>query len=250
MTLAFKRPDQAQPPGRARVLVLQNSAGSPIRRLGDWWAADGLDLEIIEAFDGGPVPESLADVDGLVLLGAGLMPDADDQAPWLPQERALARRALDHGTPLLGICLGAQLLAHIAGGEVTAEHGLPESGSTALTLRPEAADDPLLHNLPDVVPGLEHRVDAITALPPSAVWLAESQRCPYQAFRIGSSPAWGFQFHPEADAAGVRGWDRQRLQRQGFDPDEVVRRADADDPVSTPIWREVARRFGQVLRSG
>jgi GMP synthase-like glutamine amidotransferase len=228
---------------------VQNSKTSGLRRLGDWMTEDGLRVELVEAFDGAPLPASLDGVAALVLLGGGLMPDADEKAPWLARERALAREALNTGTPLLGICLGGQLLAHVAGGEVKPDHGLPESGSTPLTLRPEAADDPLLRELPEVVTAMEHHVDAITGLPPDAVWLVQSDRCPYQAFRIEGSPAWGFQFHPEADAAGVRHWNREGLRKQGFDPDEVVRQAEADEPSAVPIWREVSRRFGEVARS-
>ncbi len=229
--------------------MIQNSRTSGLRRLGDWLAEDGLQVDLVEAFDGASLPDSLDGVAALVLLGGGLMPDADEKAPWLPRERALAQEALSAGVPLLGICLGGQLLAHVAGGEVKADHGLPESGSTPLTLRPEAADDPLFRELPEVVTGMEHHVDAITGLPATAVWLAQSERCPYQAFRIEGAPAWGFQFHPEADAAGVKKWDRDRLREQGFDPDEVVRQAEADEPLAVQTWREVARRFAGIATS-
>ncbi|WP_203230417.1 type 1 glutamine amidotransferase [Segeticoccus rhizosphaerae] len=232
-----------------RALVIQNSKTSGLRRLGDWLAEDGLRVDLVEAYDGAALPESTDGAAALVLLGGGLMPDADEKAPWLAQERVLARAALESGVPLLGICLGGQLLAHIAGGEVKPDHGLPESGSTALTLRPEAADDPLFRELPEVVTGMEHHVDAITGLPATAVWLAQSDRCPYQAFRIEGAPAWGFQFHPEADAAGVRKWDRDRLREQGFDPDEVVRQAEADEPAAVAVWREIARRFAEIATS-
>ncbi|WP_202045235.1 MULTISPECIES: glutamine amidotransferase-related protein [unclassified Microbacterium] len=61
------------------------------------------------------LPSSLEAYAGLVLLGGGLMPDDDDRAPWLAAERALAAEAIDRDLPTLGICLGGQLLAHVAG---------------------------------------------------------------------------------------------------------------------------------------
>ncbi|MFC7583942.1 type 1 glutamine amidotransferase [Nonomuraea antimicrobica] len=143
--------------------------------------------------------------------------------------------------PLLGICLGGQMIAEVAGGEVRGAYGAPENGSLPVTIRPEAAADPLFHGLPPVVPAIEHHKDAVVRLPAGAVHLAETERCPYQAFRVGER-AWGVQFHPEVLPARVREW-----RAEGFDPDEVYARAVADEPVSTPVWRRVTGRFARLV---
>ncbi len=228
-----------------RVLVVENSPSSGLRRFGTWWREDGLDLCTVPAHRD-PLPERLDGYHGLVLLGGGLMPTDDAAAPWLERERGLTRAALEIGMPLLGICLGGQLLATVAGGTVQESHGRPEAGSTPLTLEPAAADDPLFAGVPRGFRAIEHHKDAITSLPADAVWLARSDRCPYQSFRLGAA-AWGLQFHPEVPAERVAGWDRQTLIDDGFDPDALVRQAEHDEPAARAIWRSFARRFAAVV---
>lgn len=228
-----------------RVLAVQNGEGGGPRRFGDWLTDDGLRVDVVPAYDGTPLPARL-EHDAVLVMGGGFLPDDDERAPWLARTRALVGEAIDVGVPVFGICLGGQLVAHVAGGEVQGDVGAPENGSTPVTVRAEAARDPLFYGLPEVVPAMEHHVDAVTALPPGAAWLAESERCPYQAFRVGDT-VWGVQFHPEATPAGIPQGNADTMRAQGFDPDEVHRRAVADEPVSTPVWREVARRFAAVV---
>ncbi|GHE94518.1 aminotransferase [Streptomyces fumanus] len=238
-----------EPGTPAQLLVVQHTPGGGPGRFGDWLAADGIGLDVVRAYDGQALPRRLGHA-GVLVLGGGYLPDDDASAPWLAPTRALVAEALDRAVPVLGICLGGQLLAHVAGGTVRGRYGRPEVGSTPLTLRAEAASDPLLRGLPRRVTAVEHHVDAVTALPPGAVWLAESEHCPYQAFRVGDA-AWGVQFHPEADAARVRSWDPGQLRARGLDPEELVRAAERDEPAATVVWREAARRFaGLVLGRG
>ncbi|RSS19376.1 type 1 glutamine amidotransferase [Streptomyces sp. WAC08401] len=229
----------------ARLLVVQNGPGGGPGRFSDWLTAEGTALDVVRAHAGAPLPRRLAH-DGVMVLGGGYLPDDDVRAPWLAPTRALVAEALERGAPVFGICLGGQLLAQVAGGTVRGEHGAPEFGSTPLTLRPEAGDDPLLSGLPRRVTAVEHHVDAVTALPPGAAWLMESERCPYQAFRVGDR-AWGVQFHPEADAARVRSWNPERIRARGLDPVALARRAERDEPAARAVWHEVARRFAAVL---
>lgn len=222
------------------VLIVQNSRSGGPSRLGGWLEEAGLGLDVVPAHEGAPLPDRL-EHDAMIMLGGGFLPSEDDRAPWLAAARRLMGQALAEGVPVFGICLGGQMLAEIAGGEVTGDTGAPENGSLPLTIRPEAARDELFHGLPPVVPAIEHHKDAITRLPGGAVWLAETRACPYQAFRVGER-AWGVQFHPEVLPARVREWTPD-----GFDPEEVYAGAVADEPVSTPVWREVALRFAKVV---
>lgn len=230
--------------GQVPALMVQHTPGGGPGRVGTWLREAGLDVRVLHPYAGEDLPAVLGGRP-LVVLGGGYLPDDDARAPWLPATRALARQALADATPFLGICLGGQLLARVAGGTVRAEHGRPEYGSTPIRLRPEAAGDTLLHGLGDTVPAIERHVDAITELPPGAVWLASSEACPHQAFRVGAR-AWGVQFHPEAEAARIATWDRDRLAARGMDREALHARAVADEGAMIEAWGEFTRRFAQV----
>nr|WP_209310606.1 type 1 glutamine amidotransferase [Streptomyces spiramenti] len=228
------------------VLVVQHGPQGGPRRVGTWLTEAGLELRVAHGYSGDAVPERPGDHAAVVVLGGGYLPDDDRRAPWLAPTRRLVRAALDTGVPVLGICLGGQLLAHVAGGTVEGAAGEPEFGSTPLTLRPEADDDPLFRGLPDEVTAIERHVDRISVLPPGAHWLVESRACPHQAFRVGDS-AWGTQFHPEVAADRLAEWDPEPLRRRGLDPAELVRRAAEAEPAAEAVWRTVTRRFARVV---
>lgn len=200
-----------------RVLVVLNSPTSSMGRLEQWLPEAGIDPVLTP---GAELPETLDGFGGVVLLGGGFMPDDDAGHPFLARERALTEQALADGVPLLGLCLGGQLLAHVTGGGVTERSGETERGMCALTVLPDAADDPVFGDLPGVPDGplwmIENHEDSVTALPPSATLLVTSDACRNQAFRVGEA-AWGLQFHPEARPERIATWDEAALSEQGID---------------------------------
>lgn len=200
-----------------RVLVALNSPTSLMGRLEQWLPEAGLEPVLTP---GAELPESLAGFAGVVLLGGGFMPDDDVRHPFLDHERRLTTEALAGGVPLLGLCLGGQLLAHVTGGRVTARSGETERGMCPLTVLPAAAADPVFGDLPGVPDEplwmIENHEDSVTTLPPSATLLVSSGDCPIQAFRVGDR-AWGLQFHPETRPERVATWDEAALSEQGVD---------------------------------
>src|SRR5690606_41313913 len=128
-----------------RVLVVLSSPASAMGRLEHLLPESGLDPGLTRAAE---LPATLDGFAGVVLLGGGFMPDDDAGHPFLAHERRLAVQALDDGVPLLGLCLGGQLLAHDTGGRVTARSGETERGRFALTVLPEAGGDPVSRTLP------------------------------------------------------------------------------------------------------
>ncbi|WP_329230560.1 type 1 glutamine amidotransferase [Streptomyces sp. NBC_01460] len=230
----------------ATALVVQHQPGEGLGRWTEWLAERGVTPRVVHAYEGEPVPDRL-EHPALIVLGGAHLPDDDVDAPWLPATRELVRQALAEETPMFGICLGGQMLAQVAGGDVRGNHGTPEFGSTRLSLRPEAATDPVFRGLPAHPAAIENHVDAITALPAGARWLVRSEHCPYQGFRVGPA-AWGVQFHPEASAEHIRGWNRDRLDRHGAPAPETLHAlALRDEPTATDTWRTVAHRFADVV---
>ncbi|MFI0941440.1 type 1 glutamine amidotransferase [Streptomyces sp. NPDC021020] len=232
----------------ATALVVRNGPHGGPGRWSGWLAEGGVGMDVVRADAGEALPERLGHA-ALVVLGGGYLPDDDRRAPWLARTRDLVAQALEREVPVFGICLGGQMLAQVAGGAVRGEHGEPEFGSTVLTLRQEAADDPLFRGLAPRPTAVENHVDAIVRLPHGARWLASSERCAYQAFRVGQC-AWGVQFHPEAAAENIARWSRARLERYGVDRDELHRAALRDDGEAARVWRQVALRFAARVRDG
>lgn len=231
------------------VLIVENDPGSGPGRLLGWLDDRGLAPVVVRAWAGEPIPASADGYNALILLGGGMLPDADDASPWLPAERELLRKTTeDDQVPALGICLGAQLLAHTFGGEVRGKFGLPEKGVTELSLLPGAADDPLLAGLPAAVRAVESHQDQITRLPADAVPLMSSERCQHQMLRIGRS--WGVQFHPEVTLDQVRRWDTDAMRSRGFDPEAVIAEAEQREAELERTWSAVFGRFLEVGTAG
>ena len=228
------------------LTIIRNDAESGPGRLLDWAVAAGLGVDLVKADAGDEIPWDAAQLDAVILLGGGFLPDDDERHRWLPAERALVRDCLDEQVPVLGICLGAQLLAHVGGGRVEGDHGLPEKGVTELTPQPAAADDLLFQPFSSPVVGVESHRDQITRLPDGAHLLMSSERCRNQAFRLGDA-AWATQWHPECSAQRVAAWSDSSMRDRGFDPEEVKRVAHESADELERTWRSFFDRFLKVV---
>lgn len=223
-----------------RLLVIVNSEGSGPRRLRP--CAEAAGIEIVEQFGGDGLPESLSDFDGLVLLGGGFMPDNYRLAPWLRSERKLALEAIDLDLPTLGICLGAQLIAEVAGGEVRENFGPQERGSTMIRPTTAGLGDSVIGVLGSSAPMIENHQDMITRLPPSSTLLASSDAIERQAFVIGQHVR-GVQFHPETGAEHLAKWNEAALQGDGYELRELISIAERSDEESTGASRRLIEAF-------
>jgi GMP synthase (glutamine-hydrolysing) len=184
-------------------------------------------------------PPGEPDAYGAVISFGGAMHADQEQAhPWLGEEKRLLRRLLEGGTPLLGVCLGAQLLAEAAGAPPR-RASEPEIGWFEIALTDEGADDPVLGPLAPRFEGFQwHSYEF--SLPAGAVALAHSQAC-LQAYRLGDR-AWGIQFHAEVSARDAESWiDDYRSDedavRTGLDP--AALRAQTRERIEA--WNELGR---------
>jgi GMP synthase (glutamine-hydrolysing) len=176
-----------------RVLIVQHEPFEGPGTLRE--ALQGCELRVVRTFAGDPVPGKLAE-DGLVVLGGGMGVYEADRYPYLRDEMRLLHAALRDERPVLGICLGSQLLAAELGARV-AKAARKEIGWFEVNLLPGAAGDALFAGAPPSFDAFHWHGDAFT-LPDGASPLAATAMTPLQAFRSGPR-AWGVQFHLETD---------------------------------------------------
>jgi GMP synthase-like glutamine amidotransferase len=190
------------------------------------------------------------DYDAVLSLGGAMHPDQGDGNPWLAEERVFLAGLLESGNPLLGVCLGAQLLSEAAGAGAR-RAGRPEIGWHPVALTAAGASDPLLGPL---APGFEafqwHSYEF--TLPTGAVALAESGCC-LQAWRRGA--AWALQFHAEVAAADARAWiddweSDEDAVRSGLDPARLRKETDAKIASFNSLGAELCRRWLRVAGIG
>jgi GMP synthase (glutamine-hydrolysing) len=162
-------------------------------------ACAGLRVRTVKPLAGQALPPH-DEVAGAVFMGGPMNVDEVERFPALVAEREWLAGAVERGMPVLGICLGAQLLARALGAEVR------PGGAAEIGFAPVAVTDPADPLLGGLAPRAEvlHWHGDVFDLPDGATHLASSERTTCQAFRVGN--AWGVLFHPEADFALVEAW--------------------------------------------
>lgn len=198
---------------RMRILVLQHDLEAPLGSIGDPLRARGELASVLVRQ--GAMPTTIEGYDTVVVLGAvdSVLDQPDDG--WYAAEQTLLREAHQRSVPILGVCFGAQVLAHTFGGSVQVLP-TPEVGWT--TVRSER---------PDLIPEgpwLNFHTDGVTP-PPGATTLAVSDAC-VQAYAFG--PHLAVQFHPEVHGDQVAYWTdwlKSSLEAAGADGEAIVNQA-------------------------
>ena len=172
-----------------------------------------LDVRRLDQGDSIPNPDRL---EGLVVMGGPMGVNETDKYPYLAEECGLIRELAHRNRPVLGVCLGAQLLASSLGAKVYPGQQA-EVGYGTVELTPEGKQDSLFESVEGPVPVFHWHGDTFD-LPEGAVLLASSKEYPLQAFRFGGL-AYGLQFHVEPDSETWSSWREQLPNQLGGEGD-------------------------------
>lgn len=137
---------------------------------------------------------SYDDVDVLIIMGGGMSVNDEDIYPWLIAEKQWIRQFIDQGKPVVGLCLGGQLIANSLGAVVT-KNKVKEIGWWNVYGKQIDSSYLNVFQFPDSITALSWHGDTFE-IPKGAIWLAENEACLHQAFQYGDRVL-GFQFHPE-----------------------------------------------------
>ena len=189
--------------------------------------------------------------DAVLVLGGAMNVDQADEHPWLHTERALIGKLIECQVPLLGLCLGSQMVAAVAGA-VPRRAPRPEIGWHPVEVTEAGREDPLLGPLAPAFEAFQwHSYEF--PLPPGAVALARSEVC-LQAARIGTA-AWAIQFHPEVTMADALHWTADYESdadavRIGLDPTALALEIEAKIGTFNELGRGICRRWLDFAQSG
>jgi len=186
-------------------LVIENYPNTDLGILGREAEAKGHSWSLVRPYDGEQLPLETGAFAGLVVLGGAQNALADEDYPHLPQTCALIRTFHEECKPVMGICLGSQLIARAFGGGNLL--GLPvEFGWREVLPTTAGRDDPVVRTLGSGAPQFHWHSDTVT-LPDGALHLATSAMTPVQAFRLGDT-TYALQFHFETGLPEVRSWSQ------------------------------------------
>lgn len=185
------------------VLAIENYQDTPYGNVGRALEIAGVEVVKVRAFEGEPVPASVDGYAGLVVFGGGQNALDDEGSPFLPRVCDLIRGFHQAERPVMGICLGSQLIARTFGGRNIIGRPI-EFGWHDVTPTDAGRADPVFSALGDGAP-LFHWHNDTFDLPPEAVHLARSRQTVNQGFRLGRS-TYAFQFHFEAALPEVLDW--------------------------------------------
>lgn len=180
------------------IIVFQHSDMCRPGRLGVTFRDHALKLDIRCLHEGDAVPTDFDNVDGVISLGGPQ--NVDQNHPWMSREIEFIKEAHNRMLPVIGVCLGCQLMAVALGGKVAKmpdDRG-PEMGFVDLNILPPGQTDTVLSGIAWKSPQLASHFYEVTELPPGATLLASSAKCKVQVWKAGMR-SYGFQFHPECD---------------------------------------------------
>ena len=221
-----------------RVLSITHERDAGPGVFADAVAAAGAELDEWYRVETDAPPADPMGYDAVMTFGSSVHIDQGDAHRWIGEETALLTEMLERGTPLLGVCLGAQLLSAAAGGEPRRARET-EIGWYEVEVTDDAVDDPLIGPLGPRFDALEwHRYEC--GPPSHATVIARTPVC-VQAFRVGDA-AWGIQFHAEVRGADVERWISEHREGDDEPPGGVdIEALGAQTRARMTAWSDLGR---------
>lgn len=232
----------------AKIVVLQNHPAESLGAIADSLESAALAWQYVRAYDGQAIPQEIRGAGGLVVMGGPQTVYQLDRYPYLRDEIRLIEDALGENKPILGVCLGSQLLAAALGAKVY-RNATREIGWYRVTLAPAATDDRLLRGMPPEFVAAHWHSD-IFDLPAGAVALAASAKTPVQGFRYGDQ-AYGLLFHAEMTNEILEALVTEfgeGLQRVGLDGGAILAEAPRHLPKLSAIGETIFARWASPIQ--
>ncbi len=185
-----------------KILVIMHVESEGPGTLGTFFEGLNAEIHTIRLYAGHSLPADPREFDAVVSMGGPMNVYEEDEYPFLKDETLFLRKAVDADLPVMGICLGAQMIAKAAGALVT-KSPEEEVGWGNVRLTEAGRRDLLLRGLPETFDVLQWHGDMFH-IPDGGVLLASSGPCPHQAFRYRN--AFGLQFHLEVTREILEEW--------------------------------------------
>jgi len=185
-----------------KIIVIMHVESEGPGSLGTYLESVGAEALTVRLYAGDRLPSEFSGFDAVVSMGGPMNVYEEDQYPFLKEETGFLKGAVEADLPVLGICLGAQMIAKSVGAQVVKSPN-KEVGWGAVTLTDQGRDDSLFKGLPPVLEVLQWHGDMFH-IPAEGLLLASSKDCPHQAFRYRN--ALGLQFHLEVTEQILSDW--------------------------------------------
>lgn len=185
------------------ILIIKHISIEGPGYISEFFKGTSWDIKTLELNKGDKLPKGLSSIEAIISLGGPMNVYEEERHPFLGTEERFLKKAMDMNIPIIGICLGAQLLAKTAGARIK-KSDRNEMGWVPVLLTEDGRRDPLFRDLENHLEVFQWHEDQFD-VPEGGLLLAKSAACPKQAFRIGEN-AYGLQFHFEVTPVMVENW--------------------------------------------